>query len=110
MKRLNEVHYNFIPDETKKGSLQSILDHYGEWIHLPSQKEFLKGKKVVAFKNGKKVADIGAKGYRDFHTIKAKDREEAEKAKKAYRARHGCDKDPRRGTPQFYSCEILWNE
>ena len=70
----------------------------------------VKGKKVSVFKNGKKVADIGAKGYRDFHTIKAKDREEAEKAKKAYRARHGCDKDPRRNTPQFYSCEILWNE
>mgnify|MGYP003141905220 CR=1 FL=1 len=44
MKRLYEEHYNFKPDETKKGSLQSILDHYGEWIHLPSQKEFLKGK------------------------------------------------------------------
>jgi len=68
----------------------------------------VKGKKIAVFKKGKKVADIGAKGYRDFHSMK--DREEAEKAKKAYRARHGCNQDPRRGTPQFYSCEILWNE
>lgn len=68
----------------------------------------VKGKKIAVFKKGEKVADIGAIGYRDFHSIK--DRKEAEEAKKAYRARHGCDKDPRRGTPQFYACEVLWNE
>ena len=67
----------------------------------------VKNKKLSVFKNGEKVADIGMLGYRDFHSIK--DREEAEKAKKSYRARHGCA-DSRRGTPQFYSCEILWNE
>ena len=70
----------------------------------------VKNKKIAVFKNGEKVAYIGMLGYRDFHSIKQKDRQEAEKAKKAYRARHGCDKDPRRNTPQFYSCEILWNE
>lgn len=44
MKRLYEEHYNFKVDENKTGSLQTILNHYGEWIHLPSQKEFLQGK------------------------------------------------------------------
>tara|TARA_Y100000294_G_scaffold154471_1_gene154120 strand:+ start:44 stop:628 length:585 start_codon:yes stop_codon:yes gene_type:complete len=44
MKRLYEEHYNFKVDENKTGSLQAMLDYYGEWIHLPSQKEFLQGK------------------------------------------------------------------
>ena len=44
MKELYEKHYNFKVDENKTGDLQTILDHYGEWIHLPSQKEFLQGK------------------------------------------------------------------
>ena len=44
MKKLYEEHYNFKPSENKEGSLEIILNHYGEWIHLPSQKEFLMGK------------------------------------------------------------------
>jgi hypothetical protein len=44
MKKLYEEHYNFIPNENKKGSLEVVLNHYGEWIHLPAQKEFLQGK------------------------------------------------------------------
>ena len=44
VKELYEKHYNFKVDENKTGDLQTILNHYGEWIHLPSQKEFLQGK------------------------------------------------------------------
>ena len=44
MESLYQRNYNFVPDENKKGSLESILNHYGEWIHLPTQSEFLQGK------------------------------------------------------------------
>ena len=44
MESLYQRNYNFVPDENKKGSLESILTHYGEWIHLPTQREFLQGK------------------------------------------------------------------
>ena len=44
MESLYQRNYNFVPDENKKGSLESILNHYGEWIHLPTQREFLQGK------------------------------------------------------------------
>lgn len=44
MKKLFEEHYNNKVEEKREGSLQSVLDYYGEWIHLPTQEEFLKGK------------------------------------------------------------------
>ena len=44
MESLYQRNYNFVPDENKKGSLEDILNHYGEWIHLPTQGEFLRGK------------------------------------------------------------------
>ena len=67
----------------------------------------MKNKKIAVFKNGEKVADIGMLGYRDFHSIKQKDRQEAEKAKKAYRARHGCDKDPGpKWKAKYWSCKF----
>ena len=44
MKSLYEEHYDYKPNENESGSLQFILDYYGEWIHLPTQKEFLQGK------------------------------------------------------------------
>jgi hypothetical protein len=44
MKELFEEHYNNKVEEKREGSLQGVLDYYGEWIHLPTQKEFLKGK------------------------------------------------------------------
>lgn len=44
IKSLFEKHYNCIREDNKKGSLQEIIDYYGEFIHLPSQYEFLQGK------------------------------------------------------------------
>jgi hypothetical protein len=44
MRQLYDEHYNTSPIEDKTGELQDVLDYYGEFIHLPTQCEFLKGK------------------------------------------------------------------
>jgi len=44
MKKLYEEHYNTSRIEDKTGDLQSVVDYYGEFIHLPTQREFLQGK------------------------------------------------------------------
>ena len=44
MRQLYDEHYNTSPIEDKTGELQEVLDYYGEFIHLPTQGEFLKGK------------------------------------------------------------------
>jgi len=48
-----------------------------------------KKKKIDVFKDGKKIASIGARGYSDYPTyIKTKGKSFADKRRKAYRARH----------------------
>ena len=44
MKELYIQHYNTSPIEDKTGEFQEVLDYYGEFIHLPTQREFLQGK------------------------------------------------------------------
>ena len=39
-----EIYYNTKVEDQKIGTIQEIADYYGEFIHLPSQYEFLQGK------------------------------------------------------------------
>lgn len=70
------------------------------------------GKKLDVFKDGKKVASIGAKGYWDFISyLKAEqegrfDKGYAEKRRKLYKMRHKDENKP--GTPGYYALNILW--
>jgi len=67
-----------------------------------------KGKKIDVFKNGKLVASIGAKGYKDYPTYLAENgKEEAEKRRKLYKMRHEKDRHSP-GTPGYYADKILW--
>jgi hypothetical protein len=70
----------------------------------PSQ---LKGKKIAVFKNGEKVADIGALGYSDYWTYYAADPFLAREKRKAYQARHNGEQN-KIGSPGFYAWYILW--
>ncbi len=71
----------------------------------PSKK---KGKKIDVFKNGKKVASIGAIGYGDFPTfIKEKGMAYAKKRRKAYKLRHNKNRH-KLGTAGYYADKILW--
>jgi len=66
------------------------------------------GKKIDVFKDGKKVASIGARGYGDYPTfMEKKGKEYADMKRKAYKTRHEKDRH-RRGTPGFYADKILW--
>lgn len=73
----------------------------------------VKGKKIDVVKNGKKVASVGAIGYKDFPTFKRlEERGEvpkgtAEKRRKLYKNRH--DKDRKvKGSRGFWADKLLW--
>ena len=72
-----------------------------------------KGKKIDVFKNGKKVASVGALGYADYPTYmrleKAGkvDKGVANIRRKSYKARH--QKDRRvKGSAGYYADQLLW--
>ena len=65
------------------------------------------GKKIAVFKNGEKVADIGALGYGDYWTYYAKDIYFAASKRKAYQARHKGEQN-KIGSPGYYAWYILW--
>lgn len=67
----------------------------------------LSGKKIDVFKNGKKIASIGAIGYNDYPTFKEKyGKKFADERKKAYLARH--KKNIIKNKPGYYAAKILW--
>jgi len=68
-------------------------------------------KKIDVFKDGKKVASIGAMGYKDYATyLQELPKAEADKKRKSYLARHS--KEPKRKngkkTNSYYADVILW--
>jgi hypothetical protein len=67
----------------------------------------VKGKKIAVFKNGEKVADIGAIGYGDYWTYYEKDIYFAAAKRKAYQARHNGEQK-KIGSPGYYAWYILW--
>ena len=67
-----------------------------------------KKKKLDVFKDNKKVAQIGAKGYKDFPTYtKEKGLQYAKGRRKLYKERHEKDRH-KKGSAGFYSDKILW--
>ena len=68
----------------------------------------VKGKKLDVFKNGKKIASVGALGYSDYPTyIKDKGKDYADKRRTLYKIRHKKDKDVK-GTKGYYADRLLW--
>lgn len=71
----------------------------------PSQ---VKGKKLDVFKAGKKVASVGALGYKDYPTfLKEEGAAVATAKRRAYKQRHQKDR-LRKGTPGYYADQLLW--
>jgi ribosomal protein L7/L12 len=72
-----------------------------------------KGKKIDVFKNGKKIASVGAAGMKDYPTyldLEKKGKVEtgtAEKRRKLYKQRHENDRK-KKGTAGFYADKLLW--
>ena len=73
----------------------------------------VKGKKIDVFKNGKKLASVGAIGYNDYPTFMRLEREgkvpkgTAEFRRKAYKIRHQKDRTVR-GSNGWYADKLLW--
>ena len=67
----------------------------------------VKGKKISVYKNGEKVADIGAIGYGDYWTYYQSDRYLARSKRESYKARHEGEQN-KIGSPGYYAWYILW--
>ena len=68
----------------------------------------VKGKKLDVFKDGKKIASVGALGYSDYPTyIKDPGKDYADKRRTLYKIRHKKDKDVK-GTKGYYADRLLW--
>jgi hypothetical protein len=67
----------------------------------------VEGKKIDVFKNGEKVASIGAMGYGDYWTYYSMDIHFAAAKRKAYQARHNGEQK-KIGSPGYYAWYILW--
>jgi hypothetical protein len=67
-----------------------------------------KGKKLDVFKDGKKVASIGAKGMNDYPTyIRKFGKEFADVRRRLYKIRHKKDRNVK-GTAGYYADKLLW--
>jgi hypothetical protein len=67
-----------------------------------------KNKKIDVFKNGKKVASIGAIHMNDYPTyLKNRDKEFANERRRLYKIRHEKTRH-KVGSPSFYADKILW--
>lgn len=67
-----------------------------------------RSKKLDVYKNGKKVASIGARGYNDYDLwIKKMGKSYADKRRKLYKIRHQNNRN-KKGTAGFYADKILW--
>jgi len=67
-----------------------------------------KNKKIDVFKDGNKLASIGAAGYLDYpHYIQAKGKEYANERRRLYKIRHNKDRNIK-GSNGYYSDKLLW--
>lgn len=73
----------------------------------------MKGKKIDVFRNGVKIASVGALGYADYPTYLEMERAGkvrkgmAQSRWKAYHARHRTDR-VKKDTPAYWAAVLLW--
>lgn len=73
----------------------------------------VKGKKIDVFKNGEKLASVGALGYKDYPTymqlekLKKVKTGTANLRRKLYKIRHEKDRT-KKGTNGWYADKLLW--
>ena len=68
----------------------------------------IKTKKIDVFKNGKKVASVGARGYNDYPTwIQKKGKKYADERRRLYKIRHQKNRT-KKGSSGYYADKLLW--
>ena len=71
----------------------------------PSEK---KNKKIDVYKDGKKIASVGAAGYGDYPTfIKSHGKKFADEKRKQYKKRHNKDRSVKNSNG-YYAVKLLW--
>jgi len=77
---------------------------YGVTV-MPSS---VKGKKIDVFKDGKKIASVGALGYNDYPNFIAKyGKDFANKRRRAYKLRHDKDRHVK-NSAGYWADKLLW--
>lgn len=66
-----------------------------------------RNKKIDVFKNGQKIASIGAIGYGDYPTYLQTDKKLAETKRAGYKARHQKDRLVK-DSAGYFADQILW--
>jgi hypothetical protein len=67
-----------------------------------------KSKKIDVFKNGQKIASIGAMGYMDYELyLNSLGKEYADERRRLYKIRHANNRN-KIGTAGYYADKILW--
>jgi hypothetical protein len=65
-------------------------------------------KKIDVFKNGEKIASVGAMGYGDYPTyMRTRGKEYADERRRLYKIRHTSDRNIK-GSNGFYADRLLW--
>jgi hypothetical protein len=68
----------------------------------------VKSKKIDVFKEGKKIASIGALGMNDYPTyLQTKGKAYADERRRLYKIRHQSTRD-KIGSPSYYADKLLW--
>jgi hypothetical protein len=68
----------------------------------------VKGKKIDVFKNGEKVASVGALGYSDYPTyMRTKGKAYADERRRLYKIRHSKDRSVK-NSDGYYADKLLW--
>jgi hypothetical protein len=68
----------------------------------------VKGKKIDVFKNGEKVASVGALGYFDYPTyMRTKGKAYADERRRLYKIRHAKDRNVK-NSDGYYADKLLW--
>lgn len=65
-------------------------------------------KKIDVYKGNKKIASIGAMGYKDYPTFMKINKTLAKERRRRYKTRHQKDRF-NKGSPGYYADQILWN-
>jgi hypothetical protein len=72
------------------------------------KKSSVKGKKIDVFKDGKKIASVGAIGYSDYPTYKkTKGKVYADERRRLYKLRHSKDRSVK-DSDGYYADKLLW--
>jgi len=93
--------------KTGRYSISSYTRNKAKQIGVTVRPSTRKGKKIDVFRNGKKVASVGAIGYNDFTTFSRKSKSNANERRRLYHIRHKKD-SAKIGSPGYYAAKLLW--